>query len=119
LFFQATGLQATKHDLSFDKLAALSGRLLTASDDLISSMYSPQHLDNVTSYLHSFLAVSQDLREIILLPHENPLEEQMDVLSLADQSLEKTRKWFTTCFNQIEKSGAKVLATLAITNDLR
>jgi hypothetical protein len=108
----------TADDVSLDKLAALSGSLLTASDDLISSMYSPQHLDNVASYLHSFLGVNQEFRKIILLPHEKPLEERMDVLSVADQSGEKTRKWLTTCFNQIEMSGAKVLATLAITNNL-
>jgi len=111
--------KSQRKDDTLDKLAALSGSLLTASDDLISSMYSPQHLDNIASYLHSFLDVIQDFQKIILLPHEKPLEEQMDILSLADHSGEKTRKWFTACFNQIEKSGAKVLATLATRNDLR
>lgn len=106
-------------DLSLNKLAILSGSLLTASDDLISSMYSPQHLDIITSYLHSFLGVNQDIRKIILLPHDKALHERVDSLSLADQPSEKTRKWFTTCFDQIDKCGAKVLATLATVNDLQ
>jgi hypothetical protein len=106
-------------DLSLNKLAVLSGSLLTASDDLISSMYSPQHLDIITSYLHSFLGVSQDIRKIILLPYDKALQERMDASSLADQPREKTGRWFTTCFDQIDKCGAKVLATLATANDLR
>ncbi|KIM49121.1 hypothetical protein M413DRAFT_96652 [Hebeloma cylindrosporum] len=108
-----------KDDVSLNKLAVLSGSLLTASDDLISSMYSPQHLDNITSCLRSFLGVNQDIRKIILLPHEKALEERMDGLSLADHPSEKTRKWFTTCFDQIDKCGAKVLATLTTANNLR
>ena len=106
-------------DLSLNKLAVLSGSLLTASDDLISSMYSPQHLDIITSYLNSFLGVNQDIRKIILLPHDKALHERMESLSLADQPSEKTRKWFTTCFDQIDKCGAKVLATLGTVNDLQ
>lgn len=106
-------------DDSLNKLAVLSGSLLTASDDLISSMYSPQHPDIITPYLHSFLGVNQDIRKIILLPQDKALEEQLDALSLADQSSGKTRKWFTTCFDQLDKCGAKVLATLATANDLR
>jgi len=82
-------------------------------------MYSPQHLDITTSYLHSFLGVNQDIRKIILLLHEKALEEPMEALLLADQSNEKTRKWFRTCFDQIDNCGAKVLATLATANNLR
>jgi len=106
-----------KDDVSLNELAVLSSSLLTASDDLISSMYSPQHLDTITPYLHSFLGVNQDIRKIILLLHEKALEEQMEALLLADQPNEKTRKWFTTCFHQIDTCGANVLATLATANN--
>ncbi|KAF8964683.1 hypothetical protein BDZ97DRAFT_1904344 [Flammula alnicola] len=101
-----------KDNMALDKIAMLSGKLLVASDDFISSMYAPQQPSNITPYLASFWDVIKDIRVTILPSQDNSLEEQLNGLLLSSQASDKTRKWFTTCFEQIDKAAAKVSDTL-------
>ena len=100
---------------TYDALATLSTNLLTASDNLISSMYAPQQLSNVSVYLESLREVIKDLQRT-LFPSQNnqlSLEEQLKALELSPQlGSDKSRKWFKTCFEQVEILGAKVVETL-------
>ncbi|KAJ3514839.1 hypothetical protein NLJ89_g2129 [Agrocybe chaxingu] len=97
-----------RNDSTLDNLATLSGRLLEASDDLISSMYGPQQPSNIIAYLDAYSAVLKDVQKTLLLPRGRSLEDQVASLSLSMPSDEKSVKWFTTCFDQIEKATAKI-----------
>ncbi|CAA7271702.1 unnamed protein product [Cyclocybe aegerita] len=101
-----------RNDPTLDNLATLSGQLLEASDDLISSMYGPQQPSNITACLDAYNAVLKDVRQTLLLPRERSLEDQVADLSLSPPSGEKSAKWFTTCFDQIDKATVKISDTL-------
>jgi len=102
-------------DSTYDALVTLSTSLLTASDNLISSIYAPQQLPNVSAYLQSLREAIKDLQRTIFPSQNNQLsvEEQLNALELSPQPRsDKSRKWFRTCFEQIEILGAKVVETL-------
>jgi len=83
-------------DSTYDALVTLSTSLLTASDNLISSIYAPQQLPNVSAYLQFLREAIKDLQRTIFPQPRS----------------DKSRKWFRTCFEQIEILGAKVVETL-------
>jgi len=102
---------------TYDALVTLSTDLLTASDNLISSMYAPQQLPNVSVYLQSLREVIKDLQRTLFPSQKNQLslEEQLNALELSPQlGSDKSRKWFKTCFEQVEILGAKVVETLGL-----
>jgi len=102
-------------NLTYDALVTLSTNLLTASDDLISSMYAPQQLSNVSVYLQSLRDVIKDLQRTLFPSQSNQLsvEEQLNALELSPRlGNDKSRKWFKTCFEQVEILAAKVENTL-------
>ena len=100
---------------TYDVLVTLSTNLLTASDNLISSMYAPQQLPNVSVYLQSLEEVIKDLQRTLFPSQNNQLsvEERLNALELSPQlGNDKSRKWFNTCFEQVEILGAKIVETL-------
>ena len=100
---------------TYDALVTLSTNLLTASDNLISSMYAPQQLPNVSVYLQSLRDVIKELQRTLFPSQNNQLsvEEQLNALELSPQlGNDKSRKWFKTCFKQVEIFGAKIVETL-------
>lgn len=100
---------------TYDALVTLSTNLLTASDNLISSTYAPQQLPNVSVYLQSLRDGIKDLQRALFPSQNNQLsvEEQLDALKLSPQpGSDKSRKWFKTCFEQVEILGAKIVETL-------
>jgi hypothetical protein len=102
-------------NVTYDTLGTLSTNLLTASDDLISSMYAPQQLPNVSVYLQSLRDVIKGLQRTLSPSQSNQLsaEEQLNALELSPQLVsDKSRKWFRTCFEQVEILGAKIAETL-------
>ncbi|KAF8902143.1 hypothetical protein CPB84DRAFT_1776723 [Gymnopilus junonius] len=94
---------------SLDKLATLSVRLSAGSDEVISSMYAPQQLLSIKSSLHNFWDTTKDIR-MTILPPAPTLTDQLESLSISAD--DKIRKWFNACFNQIDKTAAKVIDTL-------
>lgn len=102
-------------NLTYDALVAISTNLLTASDDLISSMYAPQQLPNVLHCLQSLRDVIKDLQQTLFHSQNNELliEEQLRALELSPRlGSDKSRKWFKTCFEQVEIIGARIVETL-------
>ena len=102
-------------NLTYDALVTLSTNLLTASDDLISSMYAPQQLSNVSVYLQSFRDVIKDLQQTLFPSQSNQpsVEEQLNALELSPRlGNDKSTKWFKTCFEQVEVLAARVENTL-------
>ena len=98
-------------DHSLDKLAILSTRLLAGSDEVISSMYAPQHLPSIKTSLATFWETTKDLR-VTILPDTDPnLTEQLEKLSISENDA-KIRKWLNACFDQIDKTAAKIIDTL-------
>ncbi|KAL9715123.1 hypothetical protein Ac2012v2_001782 [Leucoagaricus gongylophorus] len=101
-----------------DELADASSNFLSSSDNLISTMYSPQDKKQISLELHEFrrqLLVLQSGIESFI--PEGSIEEQ-----LADLRLSKTteltdhntklRKWCTTCVNQINKNALELAPEL-------
>jgi len=101
-----------RDDATLDRLSRLSAKLLPASDDLISSLYAPQQPSIISPYLTTFLDVIKDIQST-LLPPPKDLDQQLDSLSLSKPASDKSSKWFTTCFEQLDKAATKVSETLA------
>ena len=98
-----------------DRVAIFSSRLLVASDNLISSLYPPHQASNISSHLKEYLDLFEEL-DATLLPGSK-VEEQLAALSLTGGDAgKKATKWFTTCFIQITKAGAKISETLGVSN---
>jgi hypothetical protein len=78
-------------------------------------MYATQQLPNVSVYLQSLRDVIKDLQRTLFPSQNNQLsvEEQLNTLELSPQlGGDKSRKWFKTCFEQVEILGAKIVETL-------
>ncbi|KAG5641286.1 hypothetical protein DXG03_005577 [Asterophora parasitica] len=100
-----------------DTLPPHSSALLVASDDLVSTLYAPQNPSNVSAELASFTDVVNALRSTILVILQEPtLAEHMEAMSLQGTGASKRdpRKWFETCFSQIQKAMEGLESTLNI-----
>jgi hypothetical protein len=96
-----------------DGLLPHSSALLAATDELISTMYTPQQSARVRAELTSFVNVIKQLRSYIF--QSSTLVDQLDRMSLDSSSAHaKERRWFDTCFDQIQRAAA----ALETTNDL-
>lgn len=82
-----------------DDLSALSHTLLSASDDLVSTLYTPQDPQNVATELGYFRKIISDIQASLVKP--DVLETQLDRLSLDNKN---GSKWFDTCFIQLYKA---------------
>ncbi|RDB21366.1 hypothetical protein Hypma_011600 [Hypsizygus marmoreus] len=98
-----------------DTLPPESSALLVASDDLASTLYTPQDPSDISTELASFLKVIQRLQST-LTPFfkESALVEQMEALSLQGSIVSRNNpeKWFEICFDQIRKAAQSLESTM-------
>ncbi|KAJ7632617.1 hypothetical protein FB45DRAFT_510008 [Roridomyces roridus] len=94
---------STSHDApsnaTLDSLSTLSHTLLSASDDLVATLYTPQDPQNVATELGSFRKLISDFQALLAKP--DALETQLQRLSLETKN---GSKWFDTCFVQLHKA---------------
>lgn len=95
-----------------DGLSTHSSRLLVASDNLVTAMYAPQQSSVIALHLGDYLKVLRPLKDTLLRQQEQNVVEQFASLSVSGQSEDKTVRWFSLCFDQIEKSAEKLSGTL-------
>ncbi|KIK57836.1 hypothetical protein GYMLUDRAFT_86706 [Collybiopsis luxurians FD-317 M1] len=109
---------------ALDKLAPLSPALLGASDELISTLDSPQDVESIATELNALKTVIDDIRTRLsslktdsgsnaLLSLEtdsdNALTVSLERISLTEKAavptnLNPREKWFNNCFAQIAKA---------------
>ncbi|KAF5380978.1 hypothetical protein D9615_003953 [Tricholomella constricta] len=102
---------------NLDSLPRQSSALLVASDDLVSTLYTPQNPSNVLTELASFTEVINNLRSTLLLLLQEPtLVEHIEAMTLQGTSvpLKDPKKWFESCFVQIQKAMENLESTLNI-----
>lgn len=95
-------------NLDLDLLTVHSSSLLSASDELIAAHYPPQDLETISAELVSFQAVIDDFKRTLLkfFALDMSLESQLEGMRLGEPALTKQRdfkKWFETCFAQIDQ----------------
>jgi hypothetical protein len=96
-------------NLALDSFSIQSSALLLASDELISTMYTPQDSSAAANESASFLDVIKTLQADldVFFSQNHILEAQLDNMSLSTNSSGeemRTKKWFDTCFQQIHKA---------------
>jgi len=84
---------------TLDGLSSLSHMLLSASDELVSTLYTPQDPRNIETELRSFRKIISDFQASLVKP--DALETQLEHLSLENKN---GSKWFDTCFVQLYKA---------------
>ncbi|KAJ7109375.1 hypothetical protein C8R44DRAFT_635330, partial [Mycena epipterygia] len=84
---------------ALDTLSSLSHTLLSASDELVATLYTPQDPNNIKSELASFRKIISDFQASLVKP--GGLETQLEKLSLGNDN---RSKWFDTCFVQLYKA---------------
>ncbi|KII88518.1 hypothetical protein PLICRDRAFT_698889 [Plicaturopsis crispa FD-325 SS-3] len=97
-------------NILFDSLLSQSAALLVASDDLVSTLYTPQNPASIRAELTSFITTVGALQKVLepLLP-EATLEQQLGDLSVQSPGTNEKKKkdvgkWFRVCFSQISKA---------------
>ncbi|KAJ6596892.1 hypothetical protein DFH09DRAFT_1133032 [Mycena vulgaris] len=95
---------------TLDTLSSLSHVLLSASDELVSTLYTPQHRSNIETELRSFRKIISDFQASLAKP--DALETQLENLSLGSST---GSKWFDTCFVQLYKAVDALDASLRTT----
>ncbi|KIL00402.1 hypothetical protein PAXRUDRAFT_821686 [Paxillus rubicundulus Ve08.2h10] len=117
---------------AFDNLLVQSNSLLTTSDDLVSTLYSPQDpnsvrqetiaLAKVAAKLHSqmaifFSATGELEKQLNALDIENSASTQAPTTQPSKKKADK--KWFETCFDQIAKLCSTLSDSLSQTDNER
>lgn len=100
--------------------------MLSASDELVSALYTPQDPQSVSAELTAFRSRVQGMQEVLssvglTTRSGSSLEERAAALSLegnADDSTErdrvaKERRWIDVCFEQIYKAYSAAIDTVA------
>ncbi|KAK7467160.1 hypothetical protein VKT23_004218 [Stygiomarasmius scandens] len=104
---------------ALDKFASLSPTLLSTSDELIASLFSPQDVSHIRQELDSFTHIIYDVKEAVGLilgdKSSETVEEAMENLTLNGQALGKNKsrkRWFDGCFEQITRALEKAAVIL-------
>ncbi|KAG5342746.1 hypothetical protein C0989_008695 [Termitomyces sp. Mn162] len=100
---------------SLDSLPPHSSSLVVASDDLVSTLYTPQTPSEITAELAAFIKVIENLRSTLLeLLQEPDLADQMQAMNLQTSTSYQRdpKKWFQTCFAQIQKAADSLESVL-------
>ena len=107
---------------SLDALLIHSSSLHTSTDDLISTLYTPQNPTSIHTELITLVdvirAIQSGLTAVFL-----GLEDHLATLSIQDQAsgnenskgnktIKDIKKWFDTCFEQIYKLSTTFMSTL-------
>jgi hypothetical protein len=102
-----------------DKFASLSPALLSASDEVVASLFAPQDVSSIQNELGSFILIIQDVKEAVGIfldeASSESAEEAMKKLSLnggTEKNSPRKKKWFDGCFEQICKALDSATATL-------
>ncbi|KAJ6547562.1 Grap2 and cyclin-D-interacting-domain-containing protein [Mycena capillaripes] len=93
--------QEPPNNSTLDTLSSLSHALLSAFDELVSTLYTPQDSEKMETELTSFRQIISDFQASLVKP--DALETQMENLSLGSNN---GFKWFDTCFSQLYKAVA-------------
>ncbi|KAJ7452413.1 hypothetical protein B0H11DRAFT_1876433 [Mycena galericulata] len=99
--------QDSPNNPTLDTLSSLSHQLLSASDELVSTLYTPQDPRNIERELKFFRKIMSDVQASLVKP--DALETQLEYLSLEDKN---GSRWFDTCFVQLYKAVDALDATL-------
>ncbi|KAG6818117.1 hypothetical protein H0H87_000022 [Tephrocybe sp. NHM501043] len=92
---------------NLDSLPPQSSSLVVASDELVATLYTPQNPSDISTELAAFAMVINSLQSIVQnLIHEPSLADQIQAISLQTPSTPQKdpKKWFQTCFAQIQKA---------------
>ncbi|KAJ7685160.1 hypothetical protein DFH06DRAFT_1264492 [Mycena polygramma] len=84
---------------TLDDLSSLSHKLLSAWDELVSTLYTPQDPEKMGTELGLFRKIISDFQASLVQP--DALETQLEQLSLGRST---GSKWFDTCFVQLFKA---------------
>ncbi|KAJ6630800.1 hypothetical protein B0H10DRAFT_855976 [Mycena sp. CBHHK59/15] len=93
---------------TLDTMSSLSHALLSASDELVSTLYTPQDSVNMDAEVRSFRKIISDLQASVV--DTESLETQLEGLSLGRNN--GSKKWFDACFVQIFKALDALVVTL-------
>lgn len=99
---------------NLDEISRQSSRFVSATDDIISCLHSPQDPKAISVSLQSLgevVTTSQTLLKqgsFLLKPKEQSLESQMESMTVGapkrdQKKVKDTGKWFDTCLDQIDK----------------
>jgi len=85
-----------------------------ASDELISTLYTPQDSSATANELTSFLDVIKALQAGLgdFFSGTQVLEAQLGEMSLRSGAKIDTQKWFDTCFQQIHRAAGSFMLVL-------
>ncbi|KAG8747400.1 hypothetical protein FRC10_001071 [Ceratobasidium sp. 414] len=104
--FIATSADANTSGLDLESLLSLSASLAAGSDDIATSLWSPQDMQQIMSRAKSVQDRVHALRRLLapsgLLPSstgKRPTEENP-----SPQTIDKNAEWFEMCFDQIDKA---------------
>ncbi|KDQ60824.1 hypothetical protein JAAARDRAFT_708980 [Jaapia argillacea MUCL 33604] len=106
----STLLSSPPPSLPLDSLPPLSTSYLTSSDDLISTLYIPQHPPSISTAVQELVSRVRELESVLFPPLEEVrrLVDGVAALSVDEsgkgkEKEAKERKWFELCFKQIYK----------------
>ncbi|KIJ69400.1 hypothetical protein HYDPIDRAFT_172811 [Hydnomerulius pinastri MD-312] len=117
---------------AFDALLIQSNFLLTTSDDLVATLYTPQDRSSICEETVALAKVATTLQSQLLpfFPAVAELEKQLSELSIKDSSSSSApasatkitkkradKKWFDTCFDQIARLSDTLRESLSRTDD--
>lgn len=116
---------STKNPL-LDALLLHSTSLVTSTDDLISTLYTPHNPTSIQTELTTFIDIIKALQSSLISAgfFTVGLEGQLEQMSIQEgdgKGKKKTgkniKKWFDTCFEQIYKIATLFASALAKDND--
>ena len=106
---------------ALDKISHQSARFVSATDEIISCLHSPQDPKAISEYLEKLEKVATALEGLLdrgnflPKPEEQSLESQIESMAIqpsgvAQKKAEDTRKWFNSCLAQVHKLQASLSA---------
>lgn len=119
----STSLSSTLNQ-PLDALLLYSTSLLASTDDLISTLYTPQNSASISTELSTFIEVVRTLQSGLISAGffaAVGLEDELGQMSIQGsdgygkgkkKTREDIRKWFGSCFEQIYKLSTTFLSTL-------
>ena len=109
---------------TLDEISNQSTRFVSATDEVISCLHSPQDPEAISTSLRNLWEVVDTLHRLLNQgnflpkPKEQGLESQMESLTIKDskekqKKAKDTRRWFGTCFDQAAKLQVSLSAELS------
>ncbi|KAG8968620.1 hypothetical protein FRC03_006741 [Tulasnella sp. 419] len=96
----------------FDKMILLSSELAANMDDLVASLYSPQDIISLQSKTKPIMDIIHKFRIQVIRPVDSSDNSNASHQTAEQREnttdAEKDRKWFETCFQQIERASQEL-----------